>query len=41
MFLLWLSIAIGIGASEKIYATLDSIWYTYQPPQWWTDSLKK
>lgn len=40
MFLLWLGLAIGIGVSEKIYDTLDTIWNPYQPPKWWTDSLK-
>ena len=41
MFLLWLSIALGIGVSEKIYDTFESIWNPYQPPKWWTDNLKK
>ncbi len=41
MFLLWLGLALGIGVSEKIYDTLNSIWHPYQPPKWWNDSLKK
>ena len=41
MFLLWLGLVIGIGVSEKIYDTLDSIWNPYQSPKWWNDSLKK